>query len=86
MYTVNSNIQGCQCFKHDGLNICLKHSFNRMCKTSVSNVLCFKKWLQPTMFKTLYKTFRYTKKYVLQNILNNNCHLSNGYKLKSCSL
>ena len=28
-------IQGCLCFKHDGLNICLKHSFKRMFKRSV---------------------------------------------------
>ena len=44
--------QGCLCFKHDILNICLKHSFKRMFKRSVfktyyvlnivSNLLCLK--------------------------------------------
>ena len=35
-----SAIQGCLCFKHNVLNICLKHSFKRMFKRS--------------MFKTYY--------------------------------
>ena len=35
IFTKHTYTQGCLCFKHDVLNICLKHSFKRMFKRSV---------------------------------------------------